>query len=76
MVLNEDFRLFHLPLNFEYFKQTVQTLIRRRVLWRLVGSALFANVPSVPVQVLPGFTDYLYQQHSDVTATREKRGYK
>ena len=41
----------------------MQTLIRRRVLLRLIWSALFANIQNVPVS----------QQYSDVTVTRLAR---
>ena len=49
--------LFLSTLNFLKFKQKVQTLIRHYILHCL------PNPPNVPVQ------GYLYQQHSDVTAT-------
>ena len=68
MVLNGVLRLFHLTLTSLWFKQTVQTLIRRPVLWRLIWVCIVCQCPKCPS---PGFTDIsLYQQHSDVTTKR------
>ena len=55
MVLNGDLKLFQLTLNFRLFKQTVQTLIRRRVQRCLIWVCTVCQCPS------PGFTDtHLY----------------
>ena len=51
MVLNGDLRLFPSTLNFLLFKQTVQTLIRCRVLRRLIWICNVCQCPS------PDFTD-------------------
>ena len=53
MVLNGDFGLFKLTLNFLKLKKTVQTLIRRRFLQRLIRAYIVCQCPS------PGFTDNL-----------------
>ena len=67
MVLNGDLRLFHLTINFLQFKQTVQTPIRRRLLWRLMWFSTVCQCPSTKPS--PGFTDNsLYTapwRHSD-----------
>ena len=51
LILNGDLRLFHLTFNFLLFKQTVQTLIRRRVLRRPIWVCFVCQCPS------PGFKD-------------------
>ena len=50
-------RLFQLTLNFLWFKQTVQTLIRCCVFGMWSESALFANVPVQVLQIT------LFTQH-------------
>ena len=42
---------FYYILYRNYFKQTVLTLILRRIVQHLIGSALFAYVPKVGFQV-------------------------
>ena len=54
VALNRNLWLFHLTLNFLLFKQTVQTLIRRRVLWRLIWVCTVCQCPKCPSS---GFTD-------------------
>ena len=63
MVLDVDLRLFHLNFNFLWFQQTVLTLIRRRVLRRLIWVCTVGQCSN------PSFTDNLLYtalwRHSD-----------
>ena len=65
IVLNGDLRQFHLTLNFQLFKQTVQTLIRR-----LIWLCTVCQCPKCPS---PGFTD---TPLSTAIWRQEYRGYK
>ena len=73
MVRNGNLRLFHLTLNFLYFKQTMQTLNKRRVLWRLIWVCTVCHYPS------HGFTDNpLYtalRRHSDKNSSAVNNRY-
>ena len=62
-----DLKLFHLTFNFLYLSKLCRPGSVAAFCGVWSGSAPFANVPNVPVQVLQ---ITLYQQHSDVTTTR------
>ena len=62
-----SWRLFHLTLNFLYFKQTVQSQIRRSKTRRLF------RVCTVCKCLSPGFTDNPFTRLSDVTVTNIAR---
>ena len=67
MVLNGDLRLFHLTLTSFNLSKPCRPWSDTVFSGVWSGSALYAIAPNVPVQVLQ---ISLYQQHSDVTATR------
>ena len=69
MVLNGDLRLLYLTRNFLQFKQTVQTLIRRRVLWRLIW---VCTVCQCQVQVLPSLHGTLTLQPQEKRAINNR----
>ena len=73
MVLNGDLKLFYLTLNFLLFKQTVQTLIRRRSLRRQIWVCAVCQYPS------PGFIDAppytALWRHSDKTSAAKINRY-
>ena len=74
MVLNGDIKLFHLTLNCMKFKQTMQTLILRRVLWCLISDlSLHCLVMSQSGFYRSSFLTAL-SRHSDKTkAARNNR---
>ena len=72
IVPNGDLRLFHLTLDFLQFKQTVQTLIRRRILRRLMWVCSVANVQVQIFQIILFYTTLW--RHSDKNSSDKNSG--
>ena len=64
ILLNGDLRLFPLTLNFLHFTQTVQPLIRRRVLQRLIWVWTVCQCPSLNFIANPLYTA-IYNSYLD-----------